>query len=74
LSIRECKQLDKLDEFVERELIPRYTRGAGRARNPEYMRIRHRREKARRHGDRAAARDLLRQMRTLPSRDPMDPG
>ncbi len=66
--------LNKLDEFVERELIPRYTRGASRARNPEYMRIRHRREKARRHGDRAAARDLLRRMRTLPSRDPMDPG
>ena len=66
--------LHKLDEFVERELIPRYTRGTSRARNPEYMRIRHRRETARRHGDRAAARDLLRQMRTLPSVDPMDPG
>jgi group II intron reverse transcriptase/maturase len=66
--------LNKLDEFVERELIPRHTRGASRARNPEYMRIRHRREKARRHGDRAAARDLLRQMRALPSVDPMDPG
>jgi len=66
--------LHKLDEFVERELIPRYTRGASRKRNPEYMRARHRREKARRHGDRAAARDLLRQMRALPSVDPMDPG
>ena len=66
--------LNKLDEFVERELIPRYTRGASRKRNPEYMRIRHRRETARRRGDRAAARDLLHQMRTLPSRDPMDPG
>src|SRR5690242_9215526 len=66
--------LHKLDEFVERELIPRDTRGASRKRNPEYMRARHRREKARRHGDRAAARDLLRQMRTLPSVDPMDPG
>jgi group II intron reverse transcriptase/maturase len=66
--------LHKLDEFVERELIPRYTRGASRKRNPEYMRARHRREKARRHGDRAAARDLLRQMRALPSVDPVDPG
>ncbi len=26
--------LDKLDEFVERELIPQYTRGASRAREP----------------------------------------
>ncbi len=66
--------LNKLDEFVERELIPRYTRGASRARNPEYMRIRARRDSARRRGDRAAARDLTRQMRTLPSIDPMDPG
>jgi group II intron reverse transcriptase/maturase len=66
--------LNKLDEFVERELIPRYTRGASRARNPEYMRIRSRRINARRRGDRATARDLTRQMRTLPSVDPMDPG
>jgi hypothetical protein len=66
--------LNKLDEFVERELIPRNTRGASRKRNPEYMRIRHRRETARRRGDRATARDLTRQMRTLPPRDPMDPG
>jgi retron-type reverse transcriptase len=56
--------LNKLDEFVERELIPRYTRGASRKRNPEYTRIRNRRESARRRGDRAAARDLLRRMRT----------
>ena len=66
--------LNKLDEFVERELIPRYTRGASRARNPEYMRMRTRRDSARRRGDRAAARDLTRQTRTLPSIDPMDPG
>src|SRR6201987_5699014 len=61
--------LNKLDEFVERDLIPRYTRGASRARNPEYMRTRSRRDNARRRGDRAAARDLARQMRTLPSVD-----
>jgi hypothetical protein len=66
--------LNKLDEFVERELIPRYTRGASRARNPEYTRTRSRRDRARRRGDRATARDLTRQMRTLPSVDPMDPG
>ena len=38
------------------------------------MRIRTRRNSARRRGDRAAARDLTRQLRTLPSIDPMDPG
>ena len=31
--------LDKLDEFVEQELIPQYTRGASRRRNPEYSRM-----------------------------------
>ena len=31
--------LHKLDEFVEQELIPQYTRGARRKDNPEYNRI-----------------------------------
>ena len=31
--------LHKLDEFVERELIPQYTRGEHRARNLEYKRV-----------------------------------
>jgi group II intron reverse transcriptase/maturase len=66
--------LHKLDEFVEQELIPRYTRGARRKSNPEYNRIKARRGHARKHGDRAAARDLEKQMRTLPSCDPADPG
>jgi group II intron reverse transcriptase/maturase len=66
--------LHKLDEFVERELIPQYTRGALRKGNPEYWRVRARRNRARKRGDRAAARDLGKQLRTLPSADPMDPG
>jgi group II intron reverse transcriptase/maturase len=66
--------LHKLDEFVEQELIPQYTRGARRKSNPEYNRIKARRRHARKHGDRAAARDLEKQMRTLPSCDPADPG
>jgi len=66
--------LHKLDEFVERELIPQYTRGALRKGNPEYWRVRARQNRARKRGDRAAARDLGKQLRTLPSADPMDPG
>jgi hypothetical protein len=66
--------LNKLDGFAGRELIPRYTRGASRAGNPEYLRIGSRRDNARRRGTRAAARNLTRQMRTLPSVDPVDPG
>jgi hypothetical protein len=66
--------LHKLDEFVERELIPQYTRGKRRKVNPEYNRGKARQNYARKHGDRAKARDLEKQLRTLPSRDTMDPG
>jgi len=66
--------LDRLDKFVEQELIPPYTRGERRARNPEYHRVRARMKYARRTGNRAKARDLEKQLRTLPYGDPMDPG
>ena len=66
--------LDKLDKFVEQELIPQYTRGTRRKCNPEYGRIQYRLARARKHGDRAAARDLEKQLRSLPASDPMDPG
>jgi group II intron reverse transcriptase/maturase len=66
--------LDRLDKYVERELIPQYTRGNTRRKYPEYERTRRQLEQALRRGDRAAARNLLRQLRALPSRDPMDPG
>jgi group II intron reverse transcriptase/maturase len=66
--------LDKLDKFVEQELIPQYTRGAGRAPNPDYRETEDELAKARRRGDRTAARSLVKKRRTLPKRDPMDPG
>ena len=66
--------LHKLDEYVERELIPQYTRGSRRKANPQYTSIRRQIQRARRHGDRAAARALARQMRAVPSGDPVDPG
>jgi group II intron reverse transcriptase/maturase len=66
--------LHKLDEFVEEELIPRYTRGERREKNPEYHRVNGRRQYARKQGNRARAREALRQMRALPYGDPMDPG
>jgi group II intron reverse transcriptase/maturase len=66
--------LNKLDEFAERELIPQYTAGTRRTASPAYQRLKSRLRAARRQGDRAQARDLLRQMRGLPYGDPMDPG
>jgi len=66
--------LDKLDKFVERVLIPQYAQGRHRRHNPEYSRLNDRRRYARKRGDQAAALELLKQMRTVPCGDPMDPG
>src|SRR6201997_1370827 len=44
--------LHKLDEFIEQELTPQYTRGTARRRNSEYSRLEHRLRKARKSGDR----------------------
>ncbi|MET7736606.1 reverse transcriptase domain-containing protein [Streptomyces sp. NPDC005402] len=66
--------LHKLDEFVETVLIPEYTRGKRRARNPAYLELQNLLAKARRRGDRVQARALRQQMVSLPSADPGDPG
>jgi Reverse transcriptase (RNA-dependent DNA polymerase)/Type II intron maturase len=72
--ILSCIYLDKLDKFVEQELIPQYTRGVSRTLNPEYRETANRLRNARRRGDRAESRELGKRLRGLPSRDPMDPG
>jgi group II intron reverse transcriptase/maturase len=66
--------LHKLDEFVEQELIPQYTKGSRRRANPEYKRMHRQMASARARGDRAAARDLGKRLREIPYGDPMDPG
>ena len=66
--------LDRLDRFVETVLIPGYTRGGLRARNPEYRRVQNALARARRRGDHAAVRALRKQQHSLPSQDPHDPG
>ena len=66
--------LHKLDVYVETVLIPRYTRGKRRKRNPEYERIASKMVWARARGNRDKVRDLRRSLRRLPSGDPQDPG
>ena len=66
--------LHKLDKYVETVLIPQYTRGMVRKRNPEYTRVKNRLAYARKCGYRAKARELRRQVRRLPVGDPQDPG
>ena len=66
--------LDRLDHFVETTLLPGYTRGGLRRRNPEYQRVQYALARARKHGDRAMVRELRKQQRRLPVQDPNDPG
>ena len=65
--------LDRLDQFVEQQLLPTYNRGRLRRPNPAYQRIEHEIAKARRHGDHETMRALRRRRRRLPSQDPNDP-
>ena len=67
--------LHKLDVFVETVLIPQYTRGKARERNPDYRKVKSRDDAgASRAGDRVKARELRQQLRRLPSAIPHDPG
>ncbi|MCA1693759.1 MAG: maturase [Actinobacteria bacterium] len=65
--------LDQLDTFVETVLIPQYTRGEHRKRNPTYVEVTTALQRARSRGDRATARQLRKTQRSLPSGDPQDP-
>src|SRR5215472_9535566 len=66
--------LHRMDKFVETVLMPEYTRGKRRAPNPAYFKIRSAARRARARGNRALARELRAQQRSLPSSDPRDPG
>jgi group II intron reverse transcriptase/maturase len=66
--------LHRLDKYVETVLIPEYTRGTGRAPNPAYQEVEKLLVRARRRGDRPTVRALRKQRRSLPSKDPNDPG
>ncbi|MCA1681620.1 MAG: RNA-directed DNA polymerase [Actinobacteria bacterium] len=65
--------LHKLDSFVEKVLIPEYTRGESRAPNPDYREVEKQLARGRRRGDRPAVRALVTHRRRLPSKDPTDP-
>lgn len=65
--------LHRLDAFVETVLIPEYTRGGRRARNPDYLEVANALARARRRGDRVEIGKLRDLMRTMPSTDTNDP-
>jgi group II intron reverse transcriptase/maturase len=65
--------LDRLDQFVERELIPRYSRGVKRKPNPEYERVDHIIQQSRERLSADEYERLASLRRSLPSRDTHDP-
>jgi group II intron reverse transcriptase/maturase len=66
--------LDRLDRFVEDELIPAYTRGQKRRWNPEYQRLKRQLRAAREAQDWEKADELTKLRRQIPSLDPYDSG
>jgi len=64
--------LDRLDQFVETALLPRYNRGKRRRPNPAYQHIEFAIARAKRHGDRQLLHALRKQRRAVPSQDPYD--
>jgi len=65
--------LDKLDKFVEQELIPQHTKGKRRKPNPAYEKLMHSAQYQARKGRKEQAQALRKQAQQLPSIDPDDP-
>lgn len=66
--------LNRLDSYIERTLLPAHNRGARRTPYRPYMRLWQRAWRQEQQGDQEAGRRLRKQMQTMPSRDPNDPG
>jgi group II intron reverse transcriptase/maturase len=64
--------LDKLDQYVEKTLIPAYTRGEKRAANPAYDTLTNQYEWKKRQGKKEEAKELRKQFQRLPSIDLKD--
>jgi group II intron reverse transcriptase/maturase len=65
--------LDRMDQFVEQTLLPKYTRGDQRRVNPEWQRRQQLARQLKQQGQGEAARKMRRQMQQVPSKDPNDP-
>ena len=65
--------LDKLDKFVEKTLIPKYTKGNRKRANQEYHSLIVQASKERKQGNVVQAEHLRKQAQKLPSINPKDP-
>jgi hypothetical protein len=64
--------MDKLDEYVEKTLIPEHTRGKKRKPHTEYRRLNEEAWRCRKRGNLERAETLRKQKQKLPSVDPYD--
>lgn len=64
--------LDKLDKYAE-GLIEAFNKGTKRAHNLKYAAVGYRRAQARKAGDKELAHELMKQLRTMPSKEQNDP-
>jgi hypothetical protein len=65
--------LNKLDRFVESELLPQYNKGRKRKANPAYRSLINRAHRLRKQGQKEAAQKIKQQAQKLPAIDPQDP-
>jgi len=65
--------LDKLDKYIEHELIPKYTNGTRRRPNPTYRALLHRAKQLKKKGKCQEAMTVRKTAQKLPSQDPNDP-
>jgi hypothetical protein len=65
--------LDRLDKYVEQELIPAYTCGKQRKTNPPYNKLTRQIVEARKKGNREIVNKLYKQRQSIPYGDPNDP-
>lgn len=66
--------LDKFDKFIERKLIPEYTKGTKRQINPDYRSLTNTLYRAKKKKDYTTMHEIALQRRLLPSKDTHDPG
>lgn len=65
--------LDRLDKFIESELLPTFNRKSRRRANPAYVRLKARAEYLAKKGMKQQAERLRKEYRSLPAIDPSDP-
>jgi retron-type reverse transcriptase len=65
--------LDKLDRFVETQLLPQYNTGRKKKAKQAYQNLMHRAHQLRKNGQMEAARKMKQPAQKLPASDPQDP-